>query len=261
MIGYTNLNVHRIKKKGVYQQNANLTLTLTHISRSDTNKGICMFPTFIPRVGYDIFKWSTASFSSMFSSRQVVLLREKNPASSTINSLVGEEETDPWLSTRALVQNETVSTRVVVSISYNSHNAMNINSEFLSFAVRSFFMSFSDKNWSFLFLYEWYRMSSCTTCLIRNSYIPMYLAINLRNFLGSCQSWPGSHQEIGSSFLIRMVRVRLPTCPTFVIINGHIKLFLNPLHYLQINLQILWNLRIDWSGVNAKQYSVPFPNF
>ena len=42
-----------------------------------------------------------------------------------------------------------------------------------------------DKNWVILILYEKYWMSSCTTCLIRNSNIPMSLAMDLINLLRS----------------------------------------------------------------------------
>ena len=64
-----------------------------------------------------------------------------------------------------------------------------------------------------------------------------------------------------TSFLIRIVSVRLPRYHTFLIIIGLFWLFLNLLHYPQIDNKILWNLCIDASSVNAKQYSMTFPNF
>ena len=62
---------------------------------------------------------------------------------------------------------------------------------FKSFAIQSFFFSFitCDKNWLFFSLlvyhYEKYQMSSCTTCLIRNSNTPVFLAMDLNDLLGS----------------------------------------------------------------------------
>ena len=54
------------------------------------------------------------------------------------------------------------------------------------------------------------------------------------------------------------------TCyPTLIITIGFFQLFfffLNPLHCPQIDAQILWNL-IGASGMNAKLYSISFPNF
>ena len=41
-----------------------------------------------------------------------------------------------------------------------------------------------DKNRLFLILYEKYRMSSSTTCLIRNSNIPLFLAMDVIDLLG-----------------------------------------------------------------------------
>ena len=51
----------------------------------------------------------------------------------------------------------------------------------------NFFLYFMtcDKNWPFLILYKKYRMSSCTTCLIRNSNTPMSLAMDLIDLQGS----------------------------------------------------------------------------
>ena len=39
------------------------------------------------------------------------------------------------------------------------------------------------------------------------------------------------------------------------------QLFSNLLHYPQIDIQILWNLYIGSSSINAKQYSMLLPNF
>ena len=87
-----------------------------------------------------------------------------------------------------------------------------------SFAAKHFLLSFVawDKNWPFFKLYEKYRMSSCTSCLIRN-----LDTVRLWTWLTSwdyCQSWPGSHQQIWGIF--RTIRVRLPNSYTFVIIIG-----------------------------------------
>ena len=57
---------------------------------------------------------------------------------------------------------------------------------FKSFAAWSFVSYMAcDKNWSFFILYEKYWMSSCTTCLMRNSDILISLAMALINLLRS----------------------------------------------------------------------------
>ena len=50
--------------------------------------------------------------------------------------------------------------------------------------LTSFFQA-CDKNWLFFIFYGKYQMSSCTTCLIRNSDIPIFLSMNLNNLLVS----------------------------------------------------------------------------
>ena len=56
-----------------------------------------------------------------------------------------------------------------------------------SFSALSFVLSYmaSDKNRPFLILYKKYRMSSCTSCLKRNTDTPMSLATGLIKLLGS----------------------------------------------------------------------------
>ena len=90
-----------------------------------------------------------------------------------------------------------------------------------------------DKNWPFFILYEKYRMSSCTTCLIRNSNTPMSLVMDLIDLLGS---------KFGSYFLIRMISVRFLSCCTFMIMVGLVQVFLNLLPCPQIDTLTLWNL-------------------
>ena len=61
---------------------------------------------------------------------------------------------------------------------FNWRGCLNL---FKSFAAQSFYLAFMacDKNWPFLILYEKYRMSSCTICLIKDSDTPMSHAIEL----------------------------------------------------------------------------------
>ena len=88
----------------------------------------------------------------------------------------------------------------------------------------------------------------------------MFEAIDLIDLLGSLAliAWIS---PTNSWVLIRMIREKLLSCHTFVINIGLIRLFLNSLHFAQINTKRLWNLHIGASGMNAKQYSMPFPNF
>ena len=54
-----------------------------------------------------------------------------------------------------------------------------------------------------------------------------------------------------SSFLIRIIRVNHPTCPTYIITIGLIQIFLNILYCFQFNIQKFWNICIGASGMNA----------
>ena len=51
--------------------------------------------------------------------------------------------------------------------------------------------------------------------------------------------------KFGSSFLIRTIGMRLPSCYRFIITMGLTQPFLNLLHCPQINTQAHWNLRIE----------------
>ena len=134
---------------------------------------------------------------------------------------------------------------------------------FKSFAAQSFLLSFMpcDKNWLFLILYEKYWMSSCTTGWIRNSdthKVPGYGPDWLDGIV--VNHGQDSTNKPGSSFLIGTIRVRLLSCSTFVIIIGIIQ-FWNFLHCSKIDTQTPWKLCTGASSTNAKQHSMPFPNF
>ena len=117
------------------------------------------------------------------------------------------------------------------------------------------------KNWHFLILYEEYQMSSCTTCLIRNSDTPVSLAMYLIDLLQLLlmMTWtPPTNLEV----LIRMIKVRPLSCHIFIITIGFIQLFFNPLHCTHINHQTLWNLCIGASSMNTEMVQfMLFPNF
>ena len=97
------------------------------------------------------------------------------------------------------------------------------------------------------------QMSSYSTCLIKNSYTPMSLAMDLIDLIGllSVMAW------ISPTNFWVLFRMRLLCCCTFVITIGLIQLFLNPLLYPKVDSQILC---IGASGLNAKQYNMPLPN-
>ena len=63
-----------------------------------------------------------------------------------------------------------------------------------------------------------------------------------------------------SSFIIRTIRVNLLSCHTFVIFIGLIQLFWILNTFLRLTPKH-WNLYTGAFGVNAKQYSMSFPNF
>ena len=122
-----------------------------------------------------------------------------------------------------------------------------------SFSARSFLWSFMicDKNWPFFILYEKYWISSCSRCLIRNSHVPVcwpawFARIVVNHSLALTN-------KFGSSFLIRMIRLRLPSCYTFVITFGIIELFSNPMYCPH------WHP--NTVKMNANLYSMPFSNF
>ena len=57
--------------------------------------------------------------------------------------------------------------------------------------------------------------------------------------------------KFGSSFFLRMIRVKLLSCRTFIITIELIQLFSNPPHCPYIDTQTLWNLHPGAFGVNA----------
>ena len=74
------------------------------------------------------------------------------------------------------------------------------------------------------------------------------------------QSWPESDQKIREFFY----QNNLSEASELLDVRNHpglIGLFSNPLHCHQIDTQTLWNLPIGASVVNAKHYSMMFPNF
>ena len=105
-------------------------------------------------------------------------------------------------------------------------------------------------------------MSSCATCLIKKlrhfhlfGYGPDWLAGIVVNHDLDLTN------KFGSTFLIRMMRVRLLISHTFVITIVLIQLLPNPLCRSQIYTKTLWNFHIRASSVNAMLYNVLFPNF
>ena len=74
---------------------------------------------------------------------------------------------------------------------------------FKNFAAQYFFLPFMacDKHWSFLIWYVKYRMSSCTTCLIKKSQtLPCLCLWIWLNSWDQFQSWPRFHQQIREFF-------------------------------------------------------------
>ena len=129
---------------------------------------------------------------------------------------------------------------------------------FKNFAVWSFFLA-CDKNWPFLISYKKYWMSSCTTCLIRNSDIPMSLVIDLIGLLGSLSviAWISpTNQRV----LIRMISdaSKLP-----YLCNHH---WTHPILFESSAVSSDWHPNtvksLYWSSsLNVKQYNIPFLNF
>lgn len=74
------------------------------------------------------------------------------------------------------------------------------------------------KKWPFLILREEYRVSSCTTYLIRNS--NTHLSDNGPQCIGRVVVYPGLDltNKFKSALLIRTVRVSFPSSRTFVIV-------------------------------------------
>ena len=120
-------------------------------------------------------------------------------------------------------------------------------------------------------------MFSCTTYLIRHFYMDLidlhYLPDKkLRHsyISGYGPDWLAGiiinygldlTKKFGHFFLIKMNKTRLLSCHMFVIIIGLIQLFLNSLHYPQIDSKTLRNLHIEASSMNTMQYSIQFANF
>ena len=89
-----------------------------------------------------------------------------------------------------------------------------------SWSFLTFFI-ICDKNWLFLILYEKSRMSSCTSCLIRNSDTLISLAMNpvwLSEIVVNHDL--DLRNKFGSSFLNRTIRERLRSVRTVVIPSG-----------------------------------------
>ena len=86
------------------------------------------------------------------------------------------------------------------------------------------------------------RMSSCTTCLIRNSDTSVSLAMDLINSLRFVNHSLDFSNKFRSSFLFQTIRVRFLSWRTFVITIRLIRLFSNPLRCPLINTQTLCNL-------------------
>ena len=68
-------------------------------------------------------------------------------------------------------------------------------------------------------------------------------------------------KKFGSSLTIKMIRLRFPSCSTFLITIGLFQLFWNPLHSTQVDMQTQWNFSIVPLEENDKQNILPFPNF
>ena len=105
-----------------------------------------------------------------------------------------------------------------------------------------------------LIWYEKLQIPSCTTCLIRNSDIPISLAIDLIDFLGW---WTISARispiKPGVVFLVTKIS-EASQLPASIITSGHIQLFsklLRDKHFRVLILEL---------EVNIKEYIMSFPN-
>ena len=100
-----------------------------------------------------------------------------------------------------------------------------------------------------------YSLSSCGSWHVLNigpSYGPDWLAEII------VKHGPGLTKKFRSSFLIRMIKVRLLNCRTFIT-TGLIQLFSNPALCSDTHPNTKYSYWI--SDLDAMQYSIPFPNF
>lgn len=79
--------------------------------------------------------------------------------------------------------------------------------------------------------------------------------------VGFCVDPDAHANKFGSSFLIRTIKVSFPSYCTFVTSIRLIQLFPNLLYWCHIDIQTFWNVCIEASRANAKQYSMSCPNF